>query len=52
MNKFYQFWKKYSLPIEYGIPLGKISNKKKQNKAKSLRGKISLSQSFPCFHPD
>ena len=33
MNKFYQFWKKYSLPIEYVIPLGKISNKRKQNKA-------------------
>ena len=33
MNKFYQSWKKYSLPIEYAIPLGKISNKRKQNKA-------------------
>lgn len=47
MNKFYQFWKKYSLPIEYGIPLYKISNKRKQNKAKHCVGKLVSLSLFP-----
>ena len=56
MRKFYQFWKKIVSQSEYGLPLGKISNEKKnktktENKTKTLNsvGKLDSVKVFSLF---